>query len=83
MGDTAPRREGARALPGYGGSRILIDAALTGDFDTVVPALIGLGWLGGLAATAALIFRHGTHPGPHPSSPASELDSRIAGASTG
>jgi ABC-2 family transporter protein len=52
----------ARLLPGYGGSRVLLDGALTADFDTLLPLLAGLGWLAALTLAAALVFRHGTHP---------------------
>jgi hypothetical protein len=45
-------------LPGYGGSRILIDAALTSGFDETRSLLIAAGWLAALLAAAALLFRH-------------------------
>ncbi|WP_033314374.1 ABC transporter permease [Streptomyces iakyrus] len=46
-----------RALPGYGASRVLYDAALTASFDETGPLLIALAWLAGLTFTAALLFR--------------------------
>jgi hypothetical protein len=47
----------ARALPGYGASRVLTDAALTPTFDEVGALLLALAWLAGLTVTAALLFR--------------------------
>ncbi|MDN3029525.1 ABC transporter permease [Streptomyces sp. S.PB5] len=47
-----------RTLPGYGASRVLYDAALTGSFDETGPLLIALAWLAGLTIAAALLFRH-------------------------
>jgi hypothetical protein len=52
----------SRFLPGYGGSRMLLDGALTRGFDEVVPMLIGLGWLTGLLAIVALIYGRSTRP---------------------
>jgi len=52
----------ARLLPGYGGSRVLLDGALTAGFDQAVPLLIGLGWLAGLTAVAAMVFRRAARP---------------------
>ncbi|MFD8302850.1 ABC transporter permease [Streptomyces sp. NPDC059690] len=45
------------ALPGYGASRVLYDAALTVSFDETGPLLIALVWLIGLALAAGLLFR--------------------------
>ena len=52
----------AKVLPGYGGSRVLLDGALTQSFDELIPLLIGLGWLAvtGLAVVSA--YRHATRP---------------------
>lgn len=44
---------------------VLIDGALTHSFDQAGPRLIGLAWLTGLAATAAVLVRP---PGPAPKS---------------
>jgi hypothetical protein len=52
----------SRFMPGYGGSRLLIDAALTRGFDEAVPLVIGLAWLAALALAVALIYRHATAP---------------------
>ena len=52
-------------LPGYGGSRVLLDGALTSGFDETVPLLIGLAWLVTLAVVVALTYRHVTMP-PRP-----------------
>jgi hypothetical protein len=35
----------AHLLPGYGASRVLYDAALTGNFDETTSLVIALGWL--------------------------------------
>ncbi len=52
----------ARLLPGYGGSRVLLDGALTSTFDQTQPLLIGVAWLIALSATIALIYRRATIP---------------------
>jgi hypothetical protein len=45
------------ALPGYGATRVLYDAALTPTFDETGPLLISLAWLAALALAAGLLFR--------------------------
>lgn len=52
----------SRLLPGYGGSRVLLDGALTSSFDEVRPLLVGLAWLVALAAAVALTYRHSVRP---------------------
>jgi hypothetical protein len=52
----------SRLLPGYGGSRILLDGALTPGFDETLPLLIGLAWLAGLLAAVGLTYRHAVRP---------------------
>jgi hypothetical protein len=52
----------SRLLPGYGGSRVLLDGALTHGFDEIGPLLIGLAWLSALTIVVALTFRHSTEP---------------------
>jgi hypothetical protein len=52
----------SRLLPGYGGSRVLLDGALTSTFDQTQPLLIGMAWLVGLSLTVALTYRHATQP---------------------
>lgn len=52
----------SRFLPGYGGSRMLLDGALTRSFDEVVPMLIGLGWLAVLLAIVGLVYGQATRP---------------------
>ena len=47
----------AHVLPGYGGSRVLIDAALTRGFDESTALLIGGAWLLALAGIVAVIYR--------------------------
>jgi hypothetical protein len=54
----------SRLLPGYGGSRVLLDGALTSGFDETGPLLIGLAWLSVLAIVVAVTFRHTTQPAP-------------------
>ena len=49
-------------LPGYGGSRVLLDGALTRGFDETLPLLIGLTWLIGLAVAVAATYRHAVRP---------------------
>ncbi|MBZ4018588.1 ABC transporter permease [Streptomyces purpurogeneiscleroticus] len=48
----------AHALPGYGATRVVIDAAVTPGFDETGPLLIALAWLTGLTLAAAGLFRH-------------------------
>jgi hypothetical protein len=48
----------SRVLPGYGGSRILLDGALTAGSDETRALLIGLAWLLGLGIAVALTFHH-------------------------
>ena len=52
----------SRFLPGYGGSRVLLDGALTPGFDQTGPLLIGLGWLIGLTILVGLMYRHAIRP---------------------
>ncbi|MGW4741695.1 ABC transporter permease [Nocardia xishanensis] len=49
----------ARAMPGYGASRVLFDTALTDHFDEIEALLIALVWFIGLAAVAALLYTRG------------------------
>lgn len=55
----------AHTLPGYGATRVLIDAAVTLGFDATGPLLIALAWPAGLALAATVLFRHAHRPGPH------------------
>lgn len=52
----------AQLLPGYGGSRVLLDGALTAGFDETRPLLYGLAWLVGLAVLVAVTYRHAIAP---------------------
>jgi hypothetical protein len=52
----------SRLLPGYGGSRILLDGALTERFDETTPLLIGLGWLAVLLIAVAATYRRSIAP---------------------
>ena len=47
----------SRLLPGYGGSRILLDGALTTGFDETRALIIGSAWLAVLALTVAMMYR--------------------------
>lgn len=73
-------------LPGYGGSRVLLDGALTRGFDETLPLLVGLAWLVGLAVAVVATYRHavgspvlhprglvGRHRRRHRSAPSSEV----------
>jgi hypothetical protein len=44
-------------LPGYGGSRLLVDGAISPVFNQTGALLIGLGWVVGLTAVAILLCR--------------------------
>lgn len=52
----------SKLLPGYGGSRVLLDGALTRGFDVAPQLLIGFSWLLGLVVVVALTYRHTTQP---------------------
>lgn len=52
----------SRLLPGYGGSRILLDGALTNGFDETRPLTVGLLWLAALAAAVTLAYRKTSLP---------------------
>jgi hypothetical protein len=52
----------ATYLPGYGGGRVLIDAAVTNSFDTVRPLLVALGWITALAVAAAFLLAGNLRP---------------------
>jgi hypothetical protein len=56
----------SRFLPGYGGSRVLLDGALTRGFDETVPLLIGAGWLAALLALVGLVYARTTRPATYP-----------------
>ena len=48
-------------LPAYGGSRILLDSAITSDFDQTWPLLLGLAWLIALLGITAWLYRGAVH----------------------
>ncbi|MEV6524496.1 hypothetical protein AB0M43_21290 [Longispora sp. NPDC051575] len=52
----------AHYLPGYGGTRVLIDAAVTDTFDETRSLLIALSWIAVLTVTAAVIYRRAIRP---------------------
>ncbi len=49
----------SRFLPGYGGSRLLLDGALTATVDETRPLLIGLAWLVALTVIVVIISAGG------------------------
>ena len=52
----------SKLLPGYGGSRVLLDGAFTSGFDETLPLLLGLAWLVVLGAAVALSYRRAVRP---------------------
>lgn len=44
-------------MPGYGGSRVLLDGALTHTFDETRPLLYGLAWLAALLILVTATYR--------------------------
>ncbi|MGC1210300.1 MAG: ABC transporter permease [Micromonospora sp.] len=52
----------ARALPGYGGSRVLLDGALTRGFDETGSLLLALAWLVALSILVAVAYRRTVRP---------------------
>jgi hypothetical protein len=54
--------EAATFLPGYGGSRILLDGALSSGFDESGALLLGLVWMACLLAVAGLLYRRTVAP---------------------
>lgn len=58
MFDAAPPAWG-RYLPAHGAMRVLTDGAFTPGFDEAGALVLALGWLAGLTALAAFVFRRG------------------------
>lgn len=52
----------AKFLPGYGGSRMLLDGALSSGFDEVDSLLVGLAWMVCLFAVTAVLYRKAVAP---------------------
>jgi hypothetical protein len=52
----------SQLLPGYGGSRILLDGALTAGFDESRPLLIGMAWIVALGVAVTFTYRRGITP---------------------
>jgi hypothetical protein len=52
----------AQWLPGYGGSRILLDGALTSRFDETRPLVYGLAWLVALALLVTVTYHRSIAP---------------------
>lgn len=52
----------AEWLPGYGGSRVLLDGALTSRFDETRPLIYGLVWLVGLGLLVVVTYRRAIAP---------------------
>ena len=59
MFDAAPRTWGAY-MPAHGAVRVMMDGAFTPTLDEAGALVLALGWLGGLAAMAAFVFRRVT-----------------------
>ncbi|NNC81381.1 MAG: ABC transporter permease [Acidimicrobiales bacterium] len=59
MFDAAPPAWGAY-MPAHGAVRVMMDGAFTPTFDETRALVLALAWLGGLAASAALVFRRVT-----------------------
>ncbi len=55
---------GIKLLPGYGGSRVLLDGALTHTFDETRPLLYGLIWLVVLSLLVVVTYRRSIAPAP-------------------
>jgi hypothetical protein len=52
----------ASVLPGYGSTRVLLDAALTEGFDEAGSLILGVVWLAGLLVANALWYHRGVRP---------------------
>lgn len=52
----------AELLPGYGASRLLVDAAFTAEFSEPRGVVIALAWVAALAGLAAAVLRRATSP---------------------
>jgi hypothetical protein len=52
----------AKFLPGYGGSRMLLDGALSSGFDEFGALLVGLLWVTCLLAVTAALYRRAVAP---------------------
>lgn len=60
----------AQWLPGYAGTRVMIDGALTNGFDEATTLVIGLGWISALLlATTTLLREIAGSPAPARSQP--------------
>jgi hypothetical protein len=58
----------AHWLPGYGGTRVMIDGALTSGFDEATSLAIGLGWITAVLLAATVLLRGiAGSPAPEPS----------------
>ena len=47
----------AHWLPGYGGTRVMIDGALTSGFDEATSLALGLGWITVVLLAATVLLR--------------------------
>jgi ABC-2 family transporter protein len=56
----------AEFMPGYGASRVLLDAGLSDTFDRPGSLLVALAWLAGLGLLATLLWRRPVGPEPRP-----------------
>ena len=61
----------AHWLPGYAGTRVMIDGALTSSFDEATSLALGVGWIAVLLLAATVLLRGiAGSPAPEPSSKA-------------
>ena len=51
----------AHYLPGYGSTRVLLDGALTANFDEGWSLLVAAAWVVALTAAFIVLFRHSIH----------------------
>ena len=56
----------SQLLPGYGASRVLLDAALTPGFDEAVALTVSLGWLLALGVLASRLYGHAVNVSQQP-----------------
>ncbi|MEO6998148.1 MAG: ABC transporter permease [Terracoccus sp.] len=70
---------GSTLLPGYGGSRVLLDGALLGTFDDWAALWVGLGWVVVLAVAVTVVYWRATRPAHTPAAAAPVPAGRTAG----
>lgn len=65
----------AQWLPSYGGLRMVIDGALTAEFDELWPLMVGLAWVGGLFLLTAARWQRANRPPALPARPIDPISS--------